>query len=132
MVNDGAVSHAASPTNANAGIDEAICAECGTGCERRLRQDYRAGSNGRVGADDDQRSDRRAFSENRVRGNHGTRMYSRLNIGTMPENMRDLRQTGARPAHKDNSLKSLKWELRTLWNECDLRSALVQDPDCIW
>src|SRR6516162_1939315 len=132
MVKDSAVSHAASPANANTGIDEAICAECGTGRERRLRQDYRAGSDGCVRADHYQRPDRRAFSDHRVRRNHGTRMYARPNIGTMPENMRDLRQTRARPAHEDHCLKSLMWELRTLWNECDLRPALAQDPDCIW
>ena len=100
MVNDGAVSHAASPTNANAGIDEAVCAECGTGSERRLRQDYRAGPDGCVGADHYQRPDRRAFSDNRVRCNYGTRMHSRLNIGTMPKNMRDLRQTERDPRIK--------------------------------
>jgi hypothetical protein len=59
-------------------------------------------------------------------------MYPRLNIGTMPKNLRDLRQTGARAAHDDYSLEALMRELRTLWNECDLRSALAQDPDCIW
>ena len=132
MVKNRAVSDAASPTNANAGIDEAIRAECGTGRERRLRQDYRAGPDGCVRADHYQRPDRRAFSDHCIRRNHGTRMYARSNIGTMPKNTRDLRQTGARSAHKGHSLKSLMWELRTLWNECDLRSALAQDPDCIW
>jgi hypothetical protein len=59
-------------------------------------------------------------------------MYSRFNIGTMPKNMGDRRQTGARAAHEDHSPESLMWELRTLWNEYDLRKAIAQDPDCIW
>src|SRR6516162_2656121 len=99
MVNDGAVAHAAFSTDANAGIDETIRAECGTGSKRRLRQDDRAWPNGCGGADDYQGPDRHVFSDNGVRRNHGTRMYSRLNIGTMSENMRDFRQTGARCAH---------------------------------
>jgi hypothetical protein len=59
-------------------------------------------------------------------------MYSRFNIGTMPKNMGDRRQTGARAAHDDHSPEPLMREMRTLWNECDLRLALAQDPDCIW
>jgi hypothetical protein len=132
MVKHGAASQAASPTNANAGIDKAICTECGTGSERRLRQDYRTGRDGRAGADHYQRPDRRAFSDHGTGRNHGTRMYARLNIGAMSENMRDLRQTGARPVYKDHSLKLLMWELRTLWNKSNLRSAVAQDPNCIW
>ncbi len=64
---DGVVPYAASPADANAGMDEAICAECGTGCERRLRQDYRARADGSVRANHYQRPDRRAFSNYRIR-----------------------------------------------------------------
>jgi hypothetical protein len=52
-------------------------------------------------------------------------MYPGMNLGTMPKDLRDLRQTGAGSAHEYYALKALMWELRTLWNERDLRSAFT-------